>query len=304
MSSSRTGATVPSGSASDRGSAARTLLLWSFASLLLLALFHPIVVVRVRQFLDSPRYSHCLLLPLVAALWTYDRWDQLSAHPRRASSAGLVVFGVAVALGVYARFLHTNVWQHVALLGAIGGLVWAVQGGAWLRGLAFPLGYLALTLPLPKTWDDALTLPLQRVATVISEGAFEAFGWVIIRQGNTLQLPGLQLLIEEQCSGVHSLYALVALSVAWVFFMDRPAWLRVGLVAASVPIAVLANAIRVIVTGVLAYRVDPSYAEGVSHSTAGMIVFALGLGMLLFVDWSLQPDPPYEDEDEGDDTDA
>jgi len=165
-----------------------------------------------------------------------------------------------------------------------------------LRALAFPLLYLLLTIPLPKTWDDALTQPLQTFASVVAEGAFDAFGWAVVRQGNVLQLPGLKLLVEEQCSGAHSLYALVALSFAWVAFVARPVWLRVVLVAAAVPVAMLANAIRVTGTGVLAYKVDPSYATGVSHQTAGIIVFAIGLGLFLLVDWCLRPDeaPPRD----------
>jgi len=77
-----------------------------------------------------------------------------------------------------------------------------------------------------------------------------------------------------------------------VGFVQRPVWLRITLVLATVPIAVLANAIRVSITGVLAYKVDPSYAQGVSHQTAGMIVFGIGMGLLLGLDWCLRPDAP------------
>jgi len=60
----------------------------------------------------------------------------------------------------------------------------------------------------------------------------------------------------------------------------------------------LANAIRVTGTGVLAYRVDPSYATGASHQLGGMIVFAIGLGLFLLVDWCLRPDAvPTENDD-------
>jgi exosortase len=147
-------------------------------------------------------------------------------------------------------------------------------------------------VPLPKAWDDRIALPLQSLATTTSEAVFDAFGWVVVRQGNVLQLPGLKLLVEDACSGVHSLYALAALGVAWVGFVERPWWLRVTLVLATVPISVLANAIRVVVTGWLAYKVDPKYAQGVSHETTGMIVFAIGLALFLVVDWCLRPDPP------------
>jgi exosortase len=262
------------------------------------ALFHPIIWLRVAQYLDDPRYSHCLLLPVVSALWIYDRWHDLARRPIRPSWGGLACLALGVALFLYARFLHMNIGQHVGALLALAGLIWAPCGGRLLRALTFPLGYMLLTVPLPKTWDDALTQPLQTVATVVAEGSFDAFGWVVVRQGNVLQLPGLKLLVEEQCSGAHSLYALVALSVAWVAFVPRPAWMRVFLVLVSAPVAMMANAIRVTGTGVLAYKVDPSYATGVSHQTAGLVVFAIGLGLFLLVDWCVRPDEVRVRDDE------
>jgi exosortase len=255
-------------------------------------LFLPILSLRWRFYEEQPRYSHCPLLPLVALAWVYDRWDALRAVPRAASRTGLVAAALAVAAYLYGRVVSNNLLQHVAMLGTVASVVWALAGARLLRALAFPLGYLLLTIPLPKTWDEELTQPLQRVASVIAESTFDALGWVVVRQGNVLQLPGLKLLVEDACSGVHSLYALVALGIAWVAFVPRPAWLRVVLVAATFPVALVANALRVIFTGVLAYKVDPKYAEGTSHAAAGMIVFATGLGLFVLVDWCLKPDEP------------
>jgi exosortase len=260
-----------------------------------LALFWPILAVRYHFYLETPRYSHCMLLPAVSAMWIYDRWDAIRVLPRSASGRGLAFLVLSLAVFLYGRLLAKNMIQHVGMLGSIVGLVWTLAGAATLRALAFPIGYLALMIPL-KPWDEKLTLPLQSLATRIAETFFSALGWVVVREGNVLQLPRLKLLVEEGCSGVHSLFALIALAVAWVFFVERPGWLRATLVVATLPIAVLANAIRVSVTGVLAYKVDPDYARGVSHETAGMIVFAIGVALMLAVDWCLKPDPPVTDE--------
>jgi exosortase len=260
-----------------------------------LAVFWPIVAVRYHFYLETPRYSHCVLLPAVSAMWIYDRWDALRVLPRKASGRGLALVVFSLLVFLYGRFLAKNMIQHVGMLGTLVGLVWTLAGGAVLRAAAFPLGYLVLMIPL-KPWDERLTLPLQSLATRLAETFFRALGWVVVREGNVIQLPRLKLLVEEGCSGVHSLFALIALAVAWVFFVERPAWLRATLVVATLPIAVLANAIRVSVTGVLAYKVDPDYAQGVSHETAGMIVFAIGVALMLGVDWSLKPDPRETDD--------
>ncbi len=265
------------------------LLCAGAVSALFVTLFWPILAVRLHFYLETPRYSHCVLLPFVAALWVWDRWDAVRAVPRAASRGGFAFLAVGVALYVYGRLLRNNHVQDVAMVATVAGLVWALTGAKMLRALAFPVGYLALMIPL-KPWDEAITLPLQRIATVIAESFFKALGWIVVREGNVIQLPRLKLLVEDGCSGAHSLLALLCLSVAWVFFVERPVWLRVTLVAASIPIAVLANAVRVSVTGVLAYKVNPAYAQGVSHQTAGMVVFAIGVALTLGLDWCLKPD--------------
>jgi exosortase len=266
------------------------------ASAFFLVLFWPILRVRFHFYLDDTeagaRYSHCVLLPLVSALWIYDRWGTLSRVPRSVSARGVVCVAVAALLYVYGRAIRMNLIQHVAMLATLGGLVWALAGPALLRALTFPISYLALMIPLHTPIDDGITVPLQGIATRMAQAFFEALGWIVVREGNVLQLPRVKLLVEEGCSGIRSLYALIALAVAWVFFVERPTWLRITLVAAALPVAVVANAVRVAVTGVLAYKVDPKYAQGLSHETAGLVVFAIGVAMLLALDWCLRPDAP------------
>lgn len=286
--------TSETGSGTPRSERATTFALLAGASVLFVWLFLPILSVRWHFYMEKPRYSHCPLLPLVAAIWIWDRWDRIRLVPRAPSAAGLAATASGVFAYLYGRSVSNNLLQHVALLATAAALVWALAGARTARALAFPLGYLVLTLPLPAAWDDALTQPLQRVATIVAEATFDALGWVVVRQGNVLQLPGLKLLVEDACSGAHSLYALIALGVAWVAFVPRPLWLRAVLVASTVPVALLANAIRVIVTGVLAYEVDPKYAEGTSHEVTGMLVFVTGLALFLLLDWCLKPDPPDE----------
>lgn len=259
-----------------------------------IATFEPILAVRIHQYGEKPQYSHCFLIPVVSALWIYERQDTLARVARGPSRWGAVLLLVGLATYLVARLNPVNTLQHAGMLITLTGIVWTVWGGRLTRALAFPLGYLWLTLPPPNRWDEAIVQPLQANATTVSEHVFQAFGWAVVRQGNVLQLPGLKLLVEEACSGVHSLYALVALGVAWVFFVPRPPWLRALLVAATVPVAVLANSIRVVATGVLAYKVDPDYARGLTHSTTGMITFAIGLLLFLAVDWCLKPDEPLD----------
>ncbi len=265
------------------------------------AMFHPILISRARLLMDEPRFSHGLLVPVVAALWVLDRQSSLSRVPRSASRAGLMAVAAAVLLNLYGRTLDAKIGslggyvQHGAVILAVAGIVWAALGRRFVRAVLFPIAYLVFTVPVPKRIDLAITLPLQRLSAEVATACFDLMGWAVAQEGNVVQLPGVTLLVEEQCSGVHSLYALIALGVAWVAFVPRPRWLAATLVAATIPIAVFANVVRVIGTGVLAYKLDPSYAQGVTHEVAGMVVFAIGLAAFLLIDWALRPDVSSEE---------
>ena len=153
----------PAGAEEDRGSAqsARDRALPFAAAVLFLALVLPILAVRLHFYLETPRYSHCVLLPVVAALWIWDRSDRLAAVPRGPSWRGFVCLTAGALAFVYGRMVPNNMAQHLAMLLTLAGTLWAVMGAAMLRALAFPLGYLLLMVPL-KPWDEAVIQPLQQ----------------------------------------------------------------------------------------------------------------------------------------------
>ena len=268
-------------------------------------LVHPLLFTRVREALEETRYSHALIVPVVSLLWCWDRSDTLTRAPRSTSRAAIAAVGLCALLFVYGRLIDSRIGtlggyvQHVAALGIVASVVWAAFGRRVLALAAFPLGYLAFTIPVPKRVDLAITLPLQRFASDVAATCFELIGWSVAQDGNVVHLPGVKLLVEEQCSGVHGLYALTALAVAWIGFFPRSRVVTVVLLLAVVPIAVVANVVRVVLTGVLAYRVDPKCAEGVSHEIAGLVVFAIGLTLFALLDWALRPERAVQDVPDG-----
>jgi len=76
-------------------------------------------------------------------------------------------------------------------------------------------------------------------------------GIPVLREGNILELAAKKLNVVEACSGIRSLMALTFLSLFYGFFFDRKPWMSGFLLLATVPIAILANASRVALTGIL-----------------------------------------------------
>jgi exosortase len=108
----------------------------------------------------------------------------------------------------------------------------------------------------------------------------------VLREGNILRLPNQSLSVVEACSGIRSLLTLSFLSLVYAYFFDKKVWMRAVLLAATVPIAIVANAFRVTVSGLLS-QVNPELSEGLFHSAAGTLIFVFGLLLLVAVHWAV-----------------
>jgi exosortase len=160
-------------------------------------------------------------------------------------------------------------------------------GWKMLRGLAFPLAFLALMIPLPAIIYNQVTFPLQLLASRLSSSGLESVGVPVLREGNVLVLPNYSLEVVEACSGIRSLMSLIALAVAYGYFVEKRPWVRITLVALMVPIAVASNAMRVMGAGVLTYLFGPQAAEGFFHSFQGWLIFVFAVACMLLLHWLL-----------------
>jgi exosortase len=108
-----------------------------------------------------------------------------------------------------------------------------------------------------------------------------------LREGNVLVLPNYSLEVVEACSGIRSLMSLIALAVAYGYFVEKRLWARITLVVLMVPIAVASNALRVVGAGVVTYFWGPQYAEGFFHFFQGWLIFVSAVACMIFVHWTL-----------------
>jgi exosortase len=154
--------------------------------------------------------------------------EQLVYDPNRRSLYGLLF--LAASLLFYLYFLQNRALYLAAfaMIGMLAGLVWAIAGGAVLRKLAFPIGFLVLMVPLPQV--DRVTLPLAMFTGVCSGSLVQFLGLDVTIVGNAVTLPNANLEIGAQCSGVNSLIALTSLMVLTAYLLDGPVWSRVALV--------------------------------------------------------------------------
>jgi exosortase len=239
-----------------------------------------------QRWAHDPQYSHGYLVPFFAALLLWLRRDKLQIDQLAPSwwGAPLLVAGTVMRLvGAYFYF----VWlDPLSLVPCLAGLCLMVGGRAAWRWAWPAIGFLLFMIPLPYTLAVAMTGPLQRIATVASTFTMQTLGMPALSEGNVILVNDAQINIVEACSGLRMLVIFFALSTAVALIIRRPLWEKLVIVASALPIALIANVIRITVTGILHETLGSEAARNFSHDLAGWLMMPIAL-LLLGIEFKL-----------------
>lgn len=230
-------------------------------------------------------YSHGYFVPVFAA---YLLWSTREKMPQSTSaSSGLLVGGGCMLLALLLRLaggtIHVITLEGLSLIPYVIGLASILGGLATARWILAPAVFLAFMIPLPGFLAGQLSDVLQTVATQTSTFALQTVGVPALAEGHIISLSNGQIGVAEACSGLRMLYAFFALTVGACILIERT-WIEKLLIALSaVPIAILANCIRIFVTGLAFEYIDPETAEHIFHDVAGWLMMPLGFAILMVV---------------------
>lgn len=242
---------------------------------LLLAAYWPMLVITARFLTFGDDMAHGLFAPLVTM---YLIWQQrhLFVRPETGPSIWSIPALLAAALiGVSATLANSSTISRFAFLISLAGCLLLIGGWKMLRTFSFPLTLLLFTFPIPAVLYGELTLPLQLLASALSERVFEMLGYGVLRDGNILQLAHMKLSVVEACSGLRSLVTLTFFSLVYVYFFEQ-SWLRRAVITLmAIPAAIAVNVFRITMTGILG-KYNPEYTHGTYHDMLGWSGFFIG----------------------------
>jgi exosortase len=248
----------------------------------LLALYAPVLRVLVSQWYHDSDYSHGFLVPLLSAYLIWQRRDKLRVLPEHPSLWGMVVVLMALGLLFLGTLGAELFLARLSLVCTIGGLIVYFCGWAALRALTFPMVFLLFAIPIPVIVYNEVVFPLQFIASKFATSALEMLNlFPIMREGNVLILPGMSLEVVEACSGIRSLMSLLALAAGFGYLMERSIAARWFLFLAMVPLAIISNGTRVMITAIMSNYLGPRAAEGFMHEFSGWVIFVVAT--LLFL---------------------
>jgi exosortase len=258
---------------------------WGVALALMGLLTYPVGRWLVGQWLTNEYYSHGVLVLLVSAylVWRVLRSGRAASVP---ADAALVFLGSGAGVYVVGEALIARYLSALGLILLAGGLVGFLGSRETLRRLAFPLAYLVFAVPFP--FVDSLAVRMGTLtagwATVLVRG----LGVTAVNEGGQVRLPSCSLVVGAPCSGVRSLVALLALAAVWAYVVRGPRLARIALLALAVPLASLANLLRVTSLLWVADRWGLETAQRYYHDFSGPVFFTLALVGLLAVSWGLR----------------
>ncbi len=250
-----------------------------FAALLILGSY-PILSHLVWQWANDEDVNHGFLVPVVAAWIAWGRRERILAMKLEPAWWGLGVMAWGTAQAYIGTLGAELFLQRSSFLILLVGALLTIGGTALVRELAFPLLLLPFMIPIPAVIYNSLTFPLQLFASRVAEWALDLMGYPVLRDGNILELASQKLSVAEACSGIRSLLSLTFLSLVYAYFFDNRVWMRWVLLIATIPIAIIANAGRVTITGMLS-EINPELARGFFHELEGYVIFVIALAMLL-----------------------
>ena len=243
-------------------------------------LYFPVLSGLLQQWLHDPDYSHGFLVPFLALWILWQQRRRLEEMPPAPSWWGFPITLVAMVLLVVGSLGAENYISRASLLILVAGLIINFGGWPYFRVCFFAWLVLFLMIPLPAIIANRIVLPLQFLSSGLATAFMDLCGIPVYREGNIIFLPSITLEVAEACSGIRSLMAMITIAVAYGYLLESRPWKRVILVISGVPIAVVANSLRVMASGVLGQYWGRDKAEGFYHLFSGLVIFCFSFILL------------------------
>lgn len=239
---------------------------------------------------DNDDYSHGLILPFIIIYIMWDGKDRLKKSTDSTSNRKdfklllptlLLLSGLSLLILAFASRLNYLAW--LAFFPVTTSLVWLIGGSKLALFFSPPFLLLIMAKPLPDSVVVRIFWPLQVFAAKIGAQTLELLQVPVYLSGNIIEIPGVRLMVEEACSGMRSVMALLTLSFIMTFFTPLSVIGKIILVISSLLLALIINIFRVAMTGVLSHFYSPEAATGFFHTFSGLIVFIVGLPLIFLI---------------------
>jgi exosortase len=234
-----------------------------------------------QRWAHEPQYSHGFLVPVFAVFLLGRRWNSV-ARPiaLQPSWWGLAFLAGGLALHLGGSYLYFTWIDYFSLLPCLAGVALLVGGWGALQRAWPSIAFLLFMLPLPYRVETALAGPLRRAATITGAYVLQTLGFPALADGNVIVLNQSRIWVADACSGLSVLLTFFMLTTAVALVVRRPLLDKVIVLASTLPIALLANVVRITVTALAMETLGREVGSVVFHDLAGWLMIPLALVLL------------------------
>lgn len=253
------------------------IFVWILLVASFFSIYYPVFSGLVQVWSSSDDYSHGFLIIPLSAYMIWQNRNILSVQSIDGSWFGLFLALLSLLIFLIGKFGSIITLLPVSMVLFVWGTVLFLFGFKLFRLCFFPLFFLLFMIPAPSQIYTALTNPLQVIVTKVTVAMASMMGVLVYREGNVIHLPDMSFQVVQACSGLRSIMMMLTLGAIFGYFSLRSPFMRIILITAGIPIAIIVNIFRVFFM-VIAYNYFKfNLTEGTPHTILGLLVFALGL---------------------------
>jgi exosortase len=240
----------------------------------------------VGRWWSDPDYLHGFLVPVFAAYLLWSRREMVRGLQFQGSQWGLALLGICAAMRWASAYYYYELLDPASLIPGLAGLVLFLGGWKVLRWSAPSIAMLVFMIPLPGFLATLMAHPLQRMATIASTYMIQTVGVPAVAEGNVISLGDSQIGVAEACNGLRNMMLFIAVCSAVAFTVKRPLIEKAIIMLSAVPIALIANLVRITATAVLHSMSHHDLANTTYHDLAGWFMMPLAV-VLLWVELAI-----------------
>jgi exosortase len=257
----------------------------------IIAIAAPTMVFVARESWSTEQGSHGPIV-LFTGIWLlWRQWPDARAVAQPPSGAVVApLLAGLLTLYVFARVTQIVELEGYFMYACLLVALYSIVGLRSIQRMWFPLFYLAFIFPPPESIVAAVTLPMKMKLSEAAVGFLHMFGYPIGGEGVRIYIGQYELLVAAACSGLNSIISLSAISLFYIYIRHQAKWRYAGLlVLLIIPVALLANFVRVLILILVTYYFGEAAAQGFLHNFAGVFMFAVALLAIYGADEAIRP---------------
>jgi len=234
-------------------------------------------------WMKSPEYSCGLLVPFIAVYGLFVRRKQIFVKYESSLIIGFTILVVSQLLRLFGLCYMYSSAERLSVVVALLGLAVMIFGFKTLKKTSVIFCFLLLMIPLPNSIQQGITQPLQGYATTSAVYLLEILNYDVKPDGNVISLKSIDakywttVAVAEACNGLRMITAFFVIIGMVILIIEQGAWLKWVCLLSTLPIALMCNTIRLVITAISFTLIDSQQYETLFHDWGGYAMMPLAL---------------------------